>query len=45
MSDRTPSCAWLFGYRRLDIRCERKANHFSVFLTLACYKKLRTAAT
>jgi transposase len=36
--------AWLFGYRRLNIRYERKANHFSAFLTLAatltCYKKL-----
>jgi transposase len=36
--------AWLFGYRRLSIRYERKANHFSAFLTLAaaltCYKKL-----
>jgi transposase len=38
--------AWLFGYRRLNIRYERKANHFSAFLTLAaapaCYKKLTT---
>lgn len=36
--------AWLFGYRRLGIRYERKANHFCAFLTLAaaltCYKKL-----
>jgi hypothetical protein len=36
--------AWLFGYRRLSIRYERKANHFCAFLTLAatltCYKKL-----
>ena len=36
--------AWLFGYRRLTSRYERKANHFSAFLTLAatltCYKKL-----
>ena len=36
--------AWLFGYRRLSIRYERKANHFLAFLTLAatlaCYKKL-----
>jgi hypothetical protein len=43
------SIAWLFGYRRLTIRYERKANHFSAFLTLAatltCYKKLRKAAT
>jgi hypothetical protein len=38
------SIAWLFGYRRLSIRYERKVNHFSAFLTLAatlvCYKKL-----
>jgi transposase len=38
------SIAWLFGYRRLSIRYERKANHFCAFLTLAatlvCYKKL-----
>jgi transposase len=38
------SIAWLFGYRRLAIRYERKANHFYAFLTLAatlvCYKKL-----
>jgi transposase len=43
------SIAWLFGYRRLTIRYERKANHFSAFLTLAatltCYKKLHKAAT
>jgi transposase len=36
--------AWLFNYRRLSIRYERKANHFMAFLTLAatltCYKKL-----
>jgi transposase len=36
--------AWMFGYRRLSIRYERKANHFLAFLTLAatltCYKKL-----
>lgn len=36
--------AWLFNYRRLSIRYERKANHFAAFLTLAatltCYKKL-----
>ncbi|GAA0589394.1 hypothetical protein GCM10010174_00290 [Kutzneria viridogrisea] len=40
------SIAWLFGYRRLTIRYERKANHFCAFLTLAaaltCYKKLTT---
>ena len=43
------SIAWLFGYRRLAIRYERKANNFSAFLTLAatltCYKKLRKATT
>lgn len=43
------SIAWLFGYRRLTIRYERYANHFSAFLTLAatltCYKKLRKATT
>lgn len=36
--------AWLFNYRRLSIRYERKANHFTAFLTLAvtltCYNKL-----
>ena len=41
--------AWLFGYRRLTIRYERKANHFCGFLTLAAaltsYKKLRKLAT
>lgn len=40
------SIAWLFGYRRLTIRYERKASHFCAFLTLAatltCYKKLPT---
>lgn len=43
------SIAWLFGYRRLTIRYERKANHFNAFLTLAatltCYKKLHKATT
>lgn len=43
------SIAWLFGYRRLGIRYERKANHFCAFLTLAaaltCYKKLAKLAT
>jgi hypothetical protein len=36
--------AWLFGYRRLTIRYERKASHFCAFLTLGAaltsYKKL-----
>ncbi|MFJ8769614.1 IS5 family transposase [Streptomyces clavifer] len=38
------SIAWLFGYRRLTIRYERKGNHFLAFLGLAaaltCYKRL-----
>ncbi|WP_433662426.1 transposase [Nocardia sp. CA-128927] len=41
------SIAWLFGYRRLNIRYERYAHHFCAFLTLAatltCYKKLAKA--
>jgi transposase len=43
------SIAWLFGYRRLTIRYERKANHFCAFLTLAaaltCFKKLAKLTT
>lgn len=43
------SIAWLFGYHRLAIRYERKANHFCALLTLAasltCYKKLAKTAT
>lgn len=43
------SIAWLFGYRRLTIRYERKASHFRAFLTLAasltCYKKLARSTT
>ncbi len=38
--------AWLTGYRRLTIRCERRAEHFAGFLHLAAaltfYKKLPT---
>ncbi len=38
------SIAWLFGYRRLTVRYERKGSHFLAFLGLAaaltCYKKL-----
>lgn len=38
------SFAWLFGYRRLTVRYERKGDHFTAFLELAaaltCYKKL-----
>jgi transposase len=41
--------AWLFGYRRLTIRYERKATHFNAFLTLAaaltCHKKLARLTT
>lgn len=41
--------AWLFGYRRLTIRYERKASHFLAFLTLGaaltCYKRLCKHAT
>lgn len=36
--------AWLTGYRRLTIRCKRKAHLFGAFLSLAaaltCFKKL-----
>lgn len=36
------SIAWLFGYRRLTVRYERKGSHFLAFLGLAaaltCYK-------
>ena len=42
------SIAWLFGYRRLTIRYERKGSHFLAFLGLAailtCYKKLAKLA-
>ncbi|MFF4517913.1 IS5 family transposase [Streptomyces mirabilis] len=38
------SIAWLFGYRRLTVRYERKGSNFLAFLGLAaaltCYKKL-----
>lgn len=41
--------AWLFGYRRLTVRYERKSSHFLAFLGLAaaltCYKKLAKLAT
>ncbi|MGW0917323.1 IS5 family transposase [Streptomyces sp. NPDC002784] len=41
--------AWLFGYRRLTVRHERKGEHFLAFLGLAaaltCYKKLAKLAT
>ncbi|MEU5572531.1 IS5 family transposase [Streptomyces coeruleorubidus] len=43
------SIAWLFGYRRLTIRCERKGSRFLAFLGLAaaltCCKKLAKLAT
>jgi hypothetical protein len=43
------SIAWLFGYRRLTVRYERKGSHFLAFLGLAamltCYKKLAKLAT
>lgn len=43
------SIAWLFGYRRLTIRYERKGSHFLAFLGLAaaltCYKKLAKLTT
>ncbi|MFI1183353.1 IS5 family transposase [Streptomyces sp. NPDC020799] len=43
------SIAWLFGYRRLTIRYERKGSHFLAFLGLAaaltCYKKLAKVTT
>lgn len=43
------SIAWLFGYRRLTTRYERKGNHFLAFLGLAaaltCYKRLAKLTT
>lgn len=43
------SIAWLFDYRRLTIRYERKGSHFLAFLGLAaaltCYKELAKLAT
>ncbi|WP_435843878.1 IS5 family transposase [Streptomyces hirsutus] len=43
------SISWLFGYRRLTVRYERKGSHFLVFLGLAaaltCYKKLAKITT
>jgi transposase len=43
------SIAWLFGYRRLSVRYERKGSHFLAFLGLAaaltCYKGLANLAT
>jgi hypothetical protein len=41
--------AWLFGFRRLTVRYERKGSHFLAFLGLAaaltCYKKLAKCTT
>ncbi len=43
------SIAWLFGYRRLTVRYERKGSHVLAFLglaaTLTCYKKLAERTT
>ncbi len=43
------SISWLFGYRRLTVRYERKGRHFLAFLGLAaaltCYKRLSKIAT
>lgn len=41
--------SWLFNYRRLTIRYERKSRHFAGFLNLAatliCYKRLAKLTT
>jgi transposase len=38
------SISWVFGYRRLTVRYERKARYFAAFLSLAatliCFKRL-----
>ncbi|MDT0425908.1 transposase, partial [Streptomyces evansiae] len=43
------SIAWLFGYRRLTVRYERKGSHFLALLGLAaaltCCKKLAKITT
>lgn len=43
------SISWLFNYRRLTIRYERKSRHFAAFLSLAatliCYKQLAKLTT
>lgn len=43
------SISWLFNYRRLTIRYERKSRHFAGFLNLAatliCYKRLAKLTT
>ncbi|MET8954384.1 hypothetical protein ACWEO4_47365 [Streptomyces sp. NPDC004393] len=46
---RQVSIAWLFRYRRLTVRYERKGSHFLAFLGLAAaltsYKSLAKLAT
>jgi Transposase DDE domain len=40
------SIAWLFGYRRITVRYERKDSHFlGLAAILVCYKKLTKLAT
>lgn len=43
------SISWLFNYRRLNVRYERKSRHFAAFLSLAatliCYKRLARLTT
>jgi hypothetical protein len=43
------SIAWLFGFDRPAIRCDRCADHFCAFRTLAaslaCFRELTNAAT
>lgn len=43
------SISWLFGYRRLTVRYERKGSHFLAFLGLAaaltCYKRIAKLTT
>ncbi|MEV6782449.1 transposase [Streptomyces sp. NPDC051098] len=40
------SIAWLFGYRRLTVRYERKGSHFlGLAATLTCYKRLAKLTT
>jgi hypothetical protein len=46
---RSNDIAWLFGYRRLTVRYERKGSHFlacpGLAAILVCYKKLAKLAT
>ncbi|MGW0580060.1 hypothetical protein ACWD25_29770 [Streptomyces sp. NPDC002920] len=43
------SISWLFNYRHLTVRYERKSRHFAAFLSLAatliCYKQLAKLTT